>query len=254
MDQKPYISVVIPTYNEAVKKEEMKDHLNSIKKYFENNGKSYEVVIVLDGPTDNTPELVKEFIKEKENFRIIDREENKGKGYSIREGFLAAKGEWVLWTDMDGSTAINNLDDFIPKFSEADVVIGSRDLKASRIEVHQPKWKEWAGDFGNILIQLGAGLYGIDDTQCGFKAFKSEAVKEIFSRARVDRWGIDFEVLMIAKKLGYKIVEVPVKWVDMGFSLVGIKGYITTFRDLANVRWNMIRGVYKLSKKMNELG
>ena len=249
METKPFISVVIPTYNEAVKEKEMGEHLDSIQKYFERIGKTYEVVIALDGPTDNTPEIVKEKIKDKKYFWIIDRKENKGKGFTVREGFLAAKGEWVMWTDMDGATPISNLDNFIPKFQEADIVIGSRDLKASQIKVHQPKWKEWMGDFGNILIQIGAGLYGIKDTQCGFKIFKSEAVKEIFPRAKVCRWGIDFEVLMIGKKLGYKIAEVPVEWIDMGFSLVGFSGYISTFKDLARVRWNLIKGVYKLGKK-----
>jgi dolichyl-phosphate beta-glucosyltransferase len=253
MDVKPYISVIIPTYNEAVKKKEMEEHLNSIQEYFRKINKSYEVVIVLDGPTDGTRELVKEKIRDKSNFRIIDRKENKGKGYSIREGFLAAYGEWCLWTDMDGATPINMLDRFIPEFSRADVVIGSRDLKKSEVKIHQPKLKEWAGDFGNILIQIGTGLYGIKDTQCGFKAFEAEMVKEVFPRTTVNRWGIDFEILMIGKKLGYKIVEVPVDWLDKGYSLVGFKGYLSTFKDLARVRWNLIRGIYKLGKKINEI-
>ncbi|HRY82643.1 MAG TPA: glycosyltransferase family 2 protein [Candidatus Moranbacteria bacterium] len=252
MEQKPFISVVIPTYNEAPKEKEMEDHLNSIKSYFEKIGKSYEVIIALDGPTDKTAEIVRDKIKNKPNFRIIDRKENKGKGYSIREGFAMAKGEWVIWTDMDGATPIDNLDNFIPKFKETDIVIGSRDLKASSIKKHQPKWKEWMGNAGNILIQIMMGLYGIYDTQCGFKAFKEEVVKEVFPRTKVDRWGIDFEILMIAKKLGYKIEEVPVEWLDMGNSLVGIKGYLITFRELFKVWWNKVRGVYQLNKKMSE--
>lgn len=253
MEQKPFISVIIPTYNEAPKEKEMEDHLNSIKEYFEKIGKSYEVVIVLDGPTDNTPEIVKEKIKDKPNFWIIDRKENHGKGYSIREGFAAANGEWRLWTDMDGATPINNLDKFIPEFEKADVVIGSRDLKTSNIEKHQPKWKEWLGNAGNILIQVLMGLRGIYDTQCGFKAFKEEVVGEVFPRTKADRWGIDFEILMIAKKMGYKISEVPVVWLDMGFSLVGVKGYFITLRELLKVWWNKVTGVYHLKKKISEI-
>ncbi|MFZ2193680.1 MAG: glycosyltransferase [Candidatus Moraniibacteriota bacterium] len=253
MEQKPFISVIIPTYNEAVKEKEMEAHLNSIEAYFEKIGKSYEVVIYLDGPTDNTPELVKEKIKDKKNFWIIEEKENKGKGYGIRKGFLAAHGEWRLWTDMDGATPISNLDNFIPKFSEADIVIGSRDLKNSNVKKHQPRWKELLGDAGNFLIQFMMGLRGIYDTQCGFKAFKEDVVNEVFPRTKVCRWGIDFEILMIAKKLNYKIVEVPVVWIDMGYSLVGFKGYLITLRELFKVWWNNIKGVYKLKKKMSEI-
>lgn len=253
MEQKPFISVIIPTYNEAVKEKEMEDHLNSIKEYFEKIGKSYEVVIVLDGPTDNTPEIVKEKIKDKPNFWVMDRKENHGKGYSIREGFAAAHGEWRLWTDMDGATPISNLDNFIPEFEKADLVIGSRDLKTSNIEKHQPRWKELMGDGGNFLIQFMMGLRGIYDTQCGFKAFSEEVVREVFPRTKVDRWGIDFEILMIAKKLGYRISEVPVVWLDMGYSLVGFKGYLITLRELFKVWWNNVRGVYQLKKKISEI-
>lgn len=253
---KPMYSVVIPTYNESTKREAMHEHLNSIKNYFENLGQGYEVVIVLDGPTDGkTPEIVKEEIEDKkENFRIIDRKENRGKGYSVREGLLAAEGQIRIFTDMDGATPINMFDRFIPKFKEgADIVIGSRDLSDSQIKIHQPKWKEFLGDFGNILIQVGAGLYGIKDTQCGFKAFTENVVKDVVPRATIERWGIDFELLMMGKKLGYKIAEAPVEWLDRGDSLVGISGYISTFRDLARVRWNLIKGVYKLNKKVSEI-
>jgi glycosyltransferase involved in cell wall biosynthesis len=242
-------SIIIPTYNEEVRKDEMKKHLDSIKKYFEGIGETYEIVVVLDGPTDGTPALVHEHERNFESMRVIDRKENKGKGYSVREGLMAADGEIRIFTDMDGATPINMLDRFIPKFKEgADIVIGSRDLGESDIEKHQPKWKEFLGDTGNLLIQFVGGLWGMKDTQCGFKAFKKEAVEDIIPRMTVERWGLDFEILIVGKKLGYKIVEVPVKWIDSGDSLVGISAYISTFRDLFKVRWNLIKGVYKLKE------
>ncbi len=245
-------SVVIPTYNEASKEEDMRKHLASIKDYFEKLGQSYEVLIVLDGPTDGkTPQLVKEIAKTNPAIKIIDRKENKGKGYTIREGFMKAKGQIRLFTDMDGATPINMLDRFIPEFQKgADIVIGSRDLRDSQIAVHQPKWKEWLGDLGNLLIQFIGGLWGMKDTQCGFKAFTKQAVEDIIPRTTVDRWGIDFELLIIGKKLGYKIKEVPVEWIDKGESLVGLSGYFSTFGDLFRTRCNVIRGVYRLDEKV----
>ncbi len=252
---RPTYSVVIPTYNEARKEKEIRKHLDSIEKYFETIGQFYEVLIVLDGPNDGkTPQLVKDIVKEKPNFIVIERKENRGKGYSVREGLLKARGQIRLFTDMDGATPINMLDRFIPKFQQgADIVIGSRDLKGAEIKIHQPKWKELAGDLGNILIQLGTGLWGIKDTQCGFKAFTKEAILEIIPRTTVDRWGLDFEILALAKKLGFKIEEVPVEWLDKGESLVGISGYFSTLKDLLKVRWNMLKGVYQLDKKGIEI-
>lgn len=253
---RPMYSVIIPTYNESTKPEEMKEHLSSIDEYFKNLGQTREIVIVLDGPTDGTDDLVREATKNIENVRIIDRKQNMGKGYSLREGLLAAEGQIRLFTDMDGATPIAMLDRFIPKFQEGfDIVAGSRDLDDSEIKTHQPKWKELLGDFGNFLIQAGTGLWGVRDTQCGFKAFTENAVKDIFPRTKVNRWGIDFELLMIGTKLGYKIDFVPVDWTDKGESLVGVGGfgYLTTLKDLFNVRCNLIKGVYKLNKKVTEL-
>lgn len=254
LEKKPFYSVVIPTYNESSKEKEMREHLNTIKDYFEKLGQSYEVIVVLDGPTDNSLELVQKFAKENPQIKIIDRKENKGKGYSVREGLLKAQGQVRLFTDMDGATPIVMFDRFLPKFQEGfDIVIGSRDLKDSQVKIHQPKWKEWLGDFGNLLIQVVTGLYGMKDTQCGFKAFSEKAVLDILPRTTVNRWGIDFEILMIGKKLGYKIAETPVEWLDRGDSKVGISGYISTFKDLFYVKWNMIRGVYQLDKKVEEI-
>ncbi len=256
MDQskQPEFSVIIPTYNEESKTKEMQEHLRSIEAYFTEIKKTYEVVIILDGPTDKTPQLVREETKGKKGFLVVDREENRGKGYSVREGMMKAKGKIRLFTDMDGATPINMLDRFLPELEKgADIVIGSRDLKESDVKIHQPKWKELMGDFGNLLIQAGTGLWGMKDTQCGFKAFKERVVEDVVPRTTVNRWGLDFELLMIGKKRGYKIVEMPVEWLDRGASLVGISGYISTFRDLFKVKLNMIAGVYQIKKNVKDL-
>ncbi len=253
-DTKPMYSVIIPTYNEASKPEDMEHNLNSIVNYFNKLEQSFEIIIVLDGPTDGTPDLVREKTKNLENIRIIDRKKNRGKGYSVREGMLVAEGKIRMFTDMDGATPIEMFDRFLPKFNEgAEIVIASRDLKEADVKVHQPKWKEAFGDMGNLLIQAVTGLWGVKDTQCGFKALTEDAVEDIFPRMVIDTWGTDFEILMIGKKLGYKIAEVPVDWIDKGESLVGLSGYFQTLRDLFTVKKNMVFGVYKLDKNIEEI-
>ncbi len=250
-NEKIDFSIVIPTYNEEKRADYMRKHFQAIDKYFKQSKKSHEIIVALDGPTDKTPELVKSQAKLYPTIKIINRKKNKGKGFSIREGFAQAKGSFVLWTDMDGATPIHMLDRAIKKFEAgADIAIGSRDMEKTNIKKHQPRWKELLGDLGNKLIQALTGLWGIEDTQCGFKVFTAEAAKDIFPRLTVNRWGIDFEALMVGKKLGYKIMEFPVEWHDSNMSLVGIfDGYVTTIRDLFKVRWNLIRGVYHLKNK-----
>jgi len=253
-EKQPQYSVVIPTYNESSKEEDMKNHLTSIKNYFEKKGLSYEIVVALDGPTDETANLVRKHSRNNKNVRILNRKVNHGKGYTLREGLLAAKGKRRMFTDMDGATEIKMLDRLIPKMDEgADYVIGSRDLVDSEVKEHQPFWKEWLGDAGNLLIQFVGGLWGIKDTQCGFKIFNEKFIKDVMPRTTINRWGIDFEILIIGKKLGYKIAQVPVEWNDRGESLVGISGYISTFKDLFNVKLNLIKGVYKLDRKVENI-
>lgn len=251
MEQKPYLSVIIPAYNEAGRKgEELKNNLKDIGKYLREKGISHEVVVVNDGSKDNTAEFAEGLGNLVEKIEVVDRKENKGKWYSVREGLLKAKGEYRLMTDADGATSISNLDNFLDLMRKGkDIIAGSRDLKRSKIEKHQPKWKEMMGDAGNYFIQFMLGLRGIKDTQCGFKVLSEKAALDIIPRMKVDRWGGDFEMWMLAKKLGYEIIEIPVVWVDAGKSLVDIKGYINTLKELFQVKWRMITGQYKIENK-----
>lgn len=244
---KPYLSVIIPAYNEGGRKgKELRKNLGDIAKYLGKKRIDYEVVLVSDGSKDNTVDVANEYKGTIRKLVVVDRKVNRGKWYSVREGYLKARGEYRLLTDADGATAIANLHDFWPLMSKSeDVIIGSRDLAEARILKHQPKWKEFLGNAGNVLIKSLMGLWGIDDTQCGFKVFSEKAVNDIVPQLKVDRWGGDFEMLMLARKKGYKINQVPVVWVDAGQSLVGLKGYILTFKELFQVKWRMITGQYK---------
>jgi len=240
------ISVVIPTYNEMNRKELMQEHLNSIRDYFKETAQTYEIIIVLDGPTDGTSNFIENFRKENKQVQIINRKCNKGKGFSLREGMLQAKGNIVLFTDMDGATPIYMLASFLKEFKNgAALVIGSRKMNPKEyIKTHQPKWKEQVGELGNVFIQSLLGLKGIEDTQCGFKAFTKEATQSIIPKTTLNRWGIDFEMLVIAKQLNLKLAELPVEWKDSGTSLVGFSGYLNTWFELLSVKWKLWRGVY----------
>jgi dolichyl-phosphate beta-glucosyltransferase len=252
MDEKPYLSVIIPAYNEGGRKgDELAKNMKEIGKYLGEKGKAYEVIVVNDGSKDSTAEEVKKLAQFVSKIEIIDRQENKGKWYSVREGFLKAKGKYRLLTDADGATAITNLEGFLPHMEKGeDIIIGSRDLSESKIKKHQPKWKELFGDIGNLMIQFMLGLRGIMDTQCGFKVLSEKATNDVISRMKVDRWGGDFEMMAIAKKMGYKFIEVPVVWVDAGQSLVGAGGYgyVNTLKELMQVKWRMMTGQYKIKK------
>lgn len=247
MDEKPYLSVVIPAYKEGKR---IGENLEECEKYFKDKTYSYEIVVVIDGSPDNTAEVAREYQNRFKNFRVIENPENHGKGYVVRQGLLEAKGEYRLFFDADGSTSITHLDTFLPEFKNGyDLVVGSRDIEGAYIQVHQAKWKETFGDLGNWAIRILLGLWSFPDTQCGFKMMKAEVAEKVASRMVVDRFGFDFELIILAKKLGFKIKQVPVRWLNEEGStvkLTGPNGYFQVFWDLWKTRMRLWRGVYKI--------
>ncbi|MCB0035892.1 MAG: glycosyltransferase family 2 protein [Anaerolineales bacterium] len=241
---KPYLSVIIPAYNEEKR---IGATLEAVHAYLTAQPFSWEVVIVLDGVTDNTLGVIQTFAQGKENIRWVNRLENRGKGYTIRQGMLEANGEIRLFTDADNSTDMSHFDKMRPYFeSGRQVVIASRDHKDhpdAQQAVPQPFFKRLLGNMGNLVIQILA-VPGIWDTQCGYKAFTAEAAEKIFSVARIKRWGIDIEALALARKFNYKIAVIGAHWIDNADTHVRVTDYFDTFWEAFKVRWNLITGKY----------
>lgn len=250
MENKPRLSVIIPAYKEEKR---IGDNLLKIEKYLSGKGYSYEVLVVVDGSPDKTAEVARSFSDKVKNLRVIDNPENRGKGYVVRQGLLETKGGLRLFLDADGSTSIDHLDSFLPEFEKGfDVVIGSRDIEGAYIQVHQPKYREIMGDMGNWLIRIVLGLWGYPDTQCGFKMLSAKAAEAVAGRMVVDRFGFDFELIILAKKLRFKIKQMPVRWLNEEGSTVGLtgpNGFIQVLIDLFKTRLRLWTGKYHIKNQ-----
>jgi glycosyltransferase involved in cell wall biosynthesis len=238
----PYLSVIIPAYNEEKR---IFKTLEVTCEYLSKQPYRWEVLIVVDGASDGTVVRVEEFAAGKEGVTYIDRRENRGKGYTVREGMLRATG---LFTDADNSTDIRHFDKMKPLFDSGyDVVICSRDSKdapGARQAVPQPLFKRVLGNGGNLIIQAMA-VPGVWDTQCGFKSFTAAAADRIFSISRIDRWGFDMEALALARRFKFRLGIVPAYWIDDGETHVKLSNYADAFVDAVRVRWGLMTGRYK---------
>ena len=213
----PYLSVVIPAYNEE---ERLPETLAKVQDYLAGQDYSWEVLVVDDGSADRTVEVAEEAFRDG-RCRVLRNPHNMGKGATIRNGMLEARGELRLFTDADNSTPIGEAGKLIEcvKNAGADVAIGSRAVKGANVEVHQPFYREWMGRTFNLIVQIFA-LRGIQDTQCGFKLFTREAAEYVFPRQQLAGFSFDVELLMLARRKGFKIAEVPVRWINSPASRV----------------------------------
>jgi dolichyl-phosphate beta-glucosyltransferase len=236
------ISIVIPAYNEE---ERIVLTLNKISNYLKDKNFNYEIIVVNDGSKDKTNEIVLDFVKKHSKIRLINNPKNMGKGYSVRNGLLNANKEWILFSDADLSTPIEELDKFIRYTSRFDIIIGSRAMRKSKIVVKQPWFRAIPGKVFPLLVRMIA-VRGIKDTQCGFKMFKKDCVKKILKKQTIYGWAFDAELLFIAKKLKLKIKEVPIVWKnDANSKLDPIKNSISMFLEVVKIRWNAILGKYR---------
>lgn len=233
------LSIVIPAYNEEFRIEKT---INKILAYLNSKQWDFEIIVVDDGSTDRTYEIVSEFKNDK--IKSLKNNKNVGKGGTVKRGVLASQSSWILFTDADLSTPIEELEKFL-KFQDYDVLIGSRALKESNILAHQPFYRELSGKIFNLFVKLLV-IRNIHDTQCGFKLFKRSAAQKIFKKQTLNGFGFDVEDLYIAKKEGYKIKEVPVSWFNSKDTKVKfLKNSFEMLIDLFKIRLNDFRGVYK---------
>jgi dolichyl-phosphate beta-glucosyltransferase len=251
-----YLSLIVPAYNEEKR---LPATLHRIAEYLALRDFSYELIVVDDGSSDNTRELVREFAATRPFVRLecYDDENgqplNKGKGFAVRRGVMAARGRDVLFSDADLSTPIEEMEKLLPPISrgDCDISIASRALPESKLAIHQPWYRERMGRFFNSIVRRVIDT-DIVDTQCGFKAFRGDVAKHLFSLAKIDGFGFDTEILFLAQKFGYQIEELPVTWIHKDDSRVNpLRAPFQMMGELLEVRLNDIRGRYDVSSDDN---
>jgi glycosyltransferase involved in cell wall biosynthesis len=238
----PDLSIVIPAYNEGARIESALDRVLACVAERHWNA---EVLVVDDGSTDSTVKIVCDWMATHPNLHLIHNDGNRGKGYSVRNGLLQAQGQIVMFTDADLSSPIEEAERLIATLDAgADVAIGSRWLDKQRQTIHQPLYRRFFGRCFNWVTRKLMGL-PYKDTQCGFKAFKRDAAQVIFRLQTIERWGFDPEILFIARKLGYTIVEVPVTWGHDERSRISyLRDGMKMLEEMLQIRNNSIRGRY----------
>jgi glycosyltransferase involved in cell wall biosynthesis len=235
-------SIVIPAYNESVR---IRPTLHEILRHVQEQNWDAEILVVNDGSSDDTAQIVREYGKAHPQVLLIENPGNRGKGYSVRNGMLHANGDICLFTDADLSSPITEA----PKLFDAiaggaDIAIGSRWLRADLQTERQPLYRQLFGRIFNLVLRLILGL-GFADTQCGFKAFRRDAAQRIFPLQKIERWGFDPEILFLARRAGLRVEEVPVVWAHSeGTRLHPFRDGMRMFVEVLRIRWYSTTGEY----------
>lgn len=236
--RKELISIVIPAYNEAGR---IAPTLARVDEYCSSNFERFEIIVVNDGSSDHTAAVVSDASNNMSAVRYASYEQNRGKGYAIRFGVAMSKGDLILISDADLSTPIEEVEKLLV-FHDAgyDITIGSRAVEGSRIEVKQPFWRIFMGKVFNRLVRFLI-LEDFNDTQCGFKLFAGSQARGLFPTAMVDRFAYDVEILYLARRAGYKIKEVPIRWMNSPDSSVNpLKDSFQMLKDIVRVKLSRI--------------
>ncbi len=240
------ISVIIPAYNEA---ERLASGIETVVKHFEAEKISGEIIVVDDGSTDSTAAQARQSLPRSRNSlttQVIRYEQNRGKGYAVKTGLLAAIGDIALFSDADLSTPISEMEKLVApiRSGKCDVTFGSRALDRSLIGTHQPWRREQGGKVFNLVVRTLTGL-PFWDTQCGFKAVRTKIFRPILKAAQIERFGFDVELLFVAQLAGLRLQEIPVRWNHAEGSKVSVlRDSLRMFNEVREVRRNMQRGVY----------
>src|SRR5215469_17037389 len=236
-------SFILPAYNES---ERLATSLPKVLDYVRQRRLDAEIIVVNDGSKDDTAEIVRKFAAVDDCVRLLENPGNRGKGYSVRNGMLHARGDVMLFTDTDLSSPIYEADKlFAALRNGADVAIGSRWLQRELQTEPQPLMRQLYGRLFNLGLRVVLGLR-YKDTQCGFKAFNRRAIDIIFTRQRIERWGFDPELLFLADKFTLKTLEVAVEWAhDHRSKLHPVRDGLRMGIEMLNIRWNAILGRYR---------
>lgn len=237
------LTIVIPVYNEE---KNIKRTVENIEIYMSGKDIQHDVVIVDDGSVDNTVSVVNGIASKYPSVSFLKLGKNCGKGKAVRTGMLNSKGDYVLFMDADGSTSIEEFEKFIPAVKRSDdVIIGTRKVQEAEIIEHQPFLREFLGKGFTALSNFITQAH-VSDFTCGFKCFSKKAVKDVFSRAIIDDWSFDAEILHIARKFRYKITEVPVRWKNNRASKVKIlRDILNSSKGLFRVWFHSVKGMYE---------
>lgn len=236
-----YLSVIIPAHNEEKR---LPKTLDDIGAYLNKQNYPSEIIVVDADSKDKTQEIIKEKMKQIKNLKLLEVKNCQGKGQAIKEGMAVAGGKYRLFTDADNSTTIDQVEKMWPG-QGYDVVIGSRDIKGAVLNPPQPFFRRFImGKSFRLLRKFIVGLWDIQDTQCGFKCFSKKSALDIFPKITIMGFSFDAEVLVLAKKFGYKIKEVPITWINDLESKVRPGHMVKMLFELVKIKLNLVKNIY----------